>query len=617
MTPISEDSFSLDFSQQEYMQNLDKLTADNSRYTWIDGSGHVFNTPTPPFERITTLWNMSKLWLGLSSSEELMQSRAIHFLEYGISNGWVSRSQAKKAITNLNLDNTSLDLTHLKAMVKKIPVTKEEAASTLAAHWKGKITRDVVVLPNQIRAFLEQHIHSKHRADIADISQALCREILEASLKPERFKGISKKITKLTTTYPLMTQTQQRQVRLDFDCWLETSSDGKKIRLRIIPSIDPLGEGGIKKVLASQYLEIDLRLVKGLRHMMYRPEALYQILNQRNMASILQTNSKQRELMQLSGVRLAEVPKVLMGQLGELEMASKWYNSDFAEAMEAGSIPLTFEEHAAQRPITLSDSLKALSDVARTLHILHQHGFIHKDVKGLNVLLEVDVSGQLVGNLADFDFLAQGSHLGDTGTALYQDFNSVNGWITPFADCYGLASILALVLTKSKLNTEELFLDRKFFENSKAKSDVLKKAIEAHMQEFFKKRHPNISTIALGAIVHEKFWEHDRDDRHRILLKALKQVSSDEDRELLKRFEIEIDVLEDSLNLISTIMKQSSDTSDFWRSHPDITQNLSIPGYSLNTWEKLMLQWMQSMQMTSGEFLNKIEGFRQRLEVTR
>lgn len=643
---LSSSTNAFNLNQQEYQQGLEKLTTGRSRYLWIDAEGHVSNIARSRLDNTMAVWDHAKKFLGLESSQQVVKTRAINFLEYGIGKGWVSRTQVKRAIAHLNLDGSRADITRLQKMAKEIPMTKDEAVATLRAHikahMKGAKTRDAVVLPSQIRANLEKSIHSFYARDTRIILKVICREIAKMALDPDKYKGKSIKISEFTKKFPklqipLLLVTYKRTTTLD--CSLEMSDDGKKVGVRLTPSIAPLGVGIDKVALASQFFEIDLRLLKATdqskpaRKMQYTPQVVLRQTKDSNKTSINVGAAIQKQLRDLQGTKIAgtgrERSPDISGRQKAVEVDMEWYNCDLLQAIEASAVPLSFDISAEKRPLKFLDKLNIVSDVAQTIKTMHAHRFIYGDPKSLNVLIGVESDGSLGGYLTDFDTASMGSCLKASGTKGYIDDNGDNGWITPHTDCYGLIAILAETFVEDGYRT---VLAHPEFINSEESIRSVKEDI---LMAYAKKNLKGTNFANLGTCKTRK----ERDTHFRMA----EQRASNQSTKFLKNLKKELDVIEDVVDLIVKVMKQSKEAGKFLMENPDLvklartddeyasTENGELKANYYNELIPLTPEQKQALaskkadllsrlealpmpeQITAEEICNMIDGFRRRL----
>jgi serine/threonine protein kinase len=110
----------------------------------------------------------------------------------------------------------------------------------------------------------------------------------------------------------------------------------------------------------------------------------------------------------------------------------------------------TLAQRIGERSLTASEALALLLPIADALHTAHQKGFVHRDVKPQNILIDDD--GRAF--LADFGIATDGGSDGLTatggfiGSCYYAAPEQIQGEaVTPAADVYALSAVLFQVFT--------------------------------------------------------------------------------------------------------------------------------------------------------------------------
>ncbi|MFT4553657.1 MAG: serine/threonine protein kinase [Chlamydiales bacterium] len=142
-----------------------------------------------------------------------------------------------------------------------------------------------------------------------------------------------------------------------------------------------------------------------------------------------------RQSVQIAGLgdmrrNLFDVPKKIIAgllkiniQKKKLEMEERHFSGDFFNLQNLLSTP---------------EKIQILLDSAKNLVKLHEHRIIHRDVKGVNIL--IDSTGETSrGFLADFDLKSSGGMSNISSAYPYWDSATRRGFVTRAADIYGLA----------------------------------------------------------------------------------------------------------------------------------------------------------------------------------
>lgn len=360
--------------------------------------------------------------------------------------GLISQLQAKEVIPS----SLKLIPFNEKTSPKNIAATKIQSA------FRGRRTRQAVVLPQQIIPFLCEHLVDNSRA--TDLARGLCREINEMALNPQKYKGKSIRLEKVLLAYrfPIIDRTKwtgSEEIQLNFDCWLEMAPDGKKIKIVMIPEKNSkLGEGTYKVVHQAQVFEIPLRLKDGGgRDFRYTSKINFKVKGedfskQIDMKfNILSGLAIQREILEkVKGAKIASLPEDhlphLDSKVENFEMEQEWYNADLHQAIVSSIVPLDFKGNVYR--LSVLDKLQVLTDTALSLELIHKAGFVHRDVKPDNILIKIDEDNFIEGFLADFDLACKIGFSNLQADYQFWDKCSKNGLVTPFSDVYGLGMTL-------------------------------------------------------------------------------------------------------------------------------------------------------------------------------
>lgn len=134
------------------------------------------------------------------------------------------------------------------------------------------------------------------------------------------------------------------------------------------------------------------------------------------------------------------------------EFTQTKFNGDFDRVIREGYLPLRTAVPAMRR-FNLSDKLDALIDISGKLQRFHAVGYIHRDVKPPNMLLElVETPGSVARVVAfpsDIDLTGRAGFVGATVEGRkypWWDPCAREGIVTPVCDVYGLAYTLGQTL---------------------------------------------------------------------------------------------------------------------------------------------------------------------------
>lgn len=144
-----------------------------------------------------------------------------------------------------------------------------------------------------------------------------------------------------------------------------------------------------------------------------------------------------------------------------IEYAQRQFNGDFEKVVKNGELPLkkVNAPSAAVQPgpagmmkLTIRNKLEMLIDVSAKIARFHTAGYIHRDVKPPNMLIDLNTSQtppRIVAIPADYD-LTRRAGFADHGAEgkiyCYWDPLSREGLVTPNSDVYGLAYSLGETL---------------------------------------------------------------------------------------------------------------------------------------------------------------------------
>ncbi len=358
---------------------------------------------------------------------------------------------------------------NVKELIKKLQSEKllpqsmtacsdyELAAAKMDAIRKGIQTRENIVLPLQIYPLLQEQLKANDYTDdeIMDISRAICREINTMVSEPDKYKGKSVRVAIDTKyTYPVFSREQyekSREFSFKHNCWLEMSSDGKEIKLKMSELNDQslLGRGALKFVHGTHSFEIPFHLEKGERKGIYDPRIIFVPTAKESIPKIIQGLEIQQKILEkVKGVHIAELPVLRTPSADGSKVLPEWnqtfYNADLHFASAIKLIPLGLSKNSGTKEFTFEDALRVLSHVSEAVQTLHNEGCIHRDLKAANIL--VKNKKEIEGYLGDFDF-AREMGVGNPGDYFVWDALSRLGLFTPAVDQFGLAFSLASTIS--------------------------------------------------------------------------------------------------------------------------------------------------------------------------
>lgn len=357
-----------------------------------------------------------------------------------------------------------------------------------------------------------------------------------------------------------------RSVRLPFSAWLKVNEDGTGMRLQIIPPKEQLGKGGYKKVKKSFtfYLPISRKPDGG------RDVKVVESVIQRTAPDGIDTVKKglafHRQILARTGagVRLASAPDVyqdLTGKRGgvKLEMHQEWYNGDLAAAIHTGSVPLDIDQ-TLRRPISASDKLTLLSDLADSLKAMHAAGLVHRDVKPANVLLK-DEDGKTRAYLADFDLTTEPGLTDIASRYFYWDKSSQEGSASFAADVMGFTMTMAETIIPG-------FYDR-FHSSSSALLDNPKhhrlELSELHLKQQLQKMGIDRSSISIIVDTFKRAGGYTEDFNNYLRTVAQSPGIAPELKEALIRLSVETTQFNTIFDIVSNVVSRNKQLTDLVR----------------------------------------------------
>ena len=576
-----------------------KITSEKIKYLWpLCDSGVYFISSEKSISQMTLHYKLNEEMIPLSLTVTLDGRLACAVGSKSFSSdtmeGLIEQLQAEKVIPS--------DL-------KMVPIGKargqpefETAATKIQSAFRGWKTRQVVVLPNQIIPFLSRFLVND--TSLTDLAKGISREINEMALNPKKYKGKMIRLEKLTKIYsfPIIDKMRsgQTEFKLNFDCWLEMPPDGKTIKLLIKPTSSVLGEGTNKVNYRAQSFEIALRLQQGQRGMSHHRKIVI-VGKQQNVI---------KEGMNIHRLILAKVDKkAKMTSLprelhsNPLELEQDWYNSDFLQVISTSQMPLDFNSNPVN--VTLLEKLMILKDAAVSVELIHQAGFIHRDLKPNNIL----VNASFEGYLNDFDFACNpGVVKGYKGNYHYWDLSTKHGWNIPFCDVYGLGMILGETLIPHFL--VKIGIMPWILTDSKDKQAALNEAVATYAKNYLN-RIPSLSFLAggLSPTRSSNFTKMSIDN----YLKSYEHVLQDEQKEALETLKNELNAVEAAFNYFADIVKTDVEIYRFILNNPDVQKWLASEK-KIDRTKAIKRLETQFPLFSTNQFLEKLTAIEQMLQ---
>ena len=445
---------------------------------------------------IDSIWKRVRKGEGdadIPEQRKLTESKVIQILLIGIKNHWTPENETGEILAQFRTYQERQKIYNSSSIFQRLvsplvgptvspvqpqgSVVDEAPVSRLQALVRGKEARNKVVIPSQIIPQLRANLSKKLVSDekLAQMAIALSRQINELSLAGELSKGKSVRLSadpihsyssifKKNEEGRLEYQGKQ-EVALEFDCWVEIPVDGKGVNL-LVSTKNVLGTGGFKTVNEAHEFKIDLKLslskTRGVGHTAAVLSRVHTIPDSADGLSIKTNNETDdsilgavkeglllhKLLLSIPGVKLAELPVTRLPdyegrqQDSAMELKQRWYNGDLAQFIAKGTIPIDLKNLSKTRPLSKNAQLNIVLDVAKTLALFHERGYIHRDVKPLNILLGFDEEKKVTGFLSDFDLATKAGFVDFIGPYMYWDESSQAGWVLPSCDCYGLGMAL-------------------------------------------------------------------------------------------------------------------------------------------------------------------------------
>jgi hypothetical protein len=334
------------------------------------------------------------------------------------------------------------------------PNPKDLAASKIQKVFKGYQTRQHIILPSQIKTKLHTELSRFCTTSEIDVIATSIARHISTDLKKEGTTFVhSKKLR--STNYPLLKYNshfksyeyeKNRRVtyRLKSDIYdfcYSLSPDQKSIQVQLIPSESHhshyINAGGYKKVYSSPKFSIPLSLVKGKREVDFNQRVAIKVIS--SSTSVTNGLNIQKEIFDKHpDVHIVTPPTYLEGSN---KYEQEWYNCDLESGLKNNSIPSSLSRDHHSIPFRFKERLQIALDVTEALEAIQNEGYVHRDVKPLNILLK-EKDGEIRGFLTDFDLSTPNKTLDISSNYEYWDICSKQGLSSSSSDSFGFAITL-------------------------------------------------------------------------------------------------------------------------------------------------------------------------------
>lgn len=219
-----------------------------------------------------------------------------------------------------------------------------------------------------------------------------------------------------------------------------------------------LGKGAYKKVKKALSVTIDPETlnVKAVSSVIQR--VLKEHDNQGQELIDAGLRNQKEILERFPGIKVAPLPikrtYTSKSSKERCEFEQDWFNGDLHVVMKKQLLPLLMFNNSEEKRIDYVEKLDILSDVAKSLQMMHEIGFVHRDIKPRNILVRIEPEKKCEGYISDFD-LIQKIGTGMIRDYCYWDRCSREGIVLPSTDLYGLVlTTAALFLPKLPIITK-------------------------------------------------------------------------------------------------------------------------------------------------------------------
>lgn len=276
------------------------------------------------------------------------------------------------------------------------------------------------------------------------------------------------------------------------------------------------------------------------------------------------------------------------------EITQEWYNASLHYAGSHKAMPLDFSEVPKMRSLSSADLFNCIVDVAKTIEQMHSVGIIHRDIKPANILLKVTESGPPEGFVSDFDLISQVGKDSIESEYDYWDKCCRKGYVTTFADCYGLAMTLgdAMIPHFWKIRQEPGLLNKKPEELklgafTESLNGVL--GLDNPLQnEFESCKTPKAVLNKVESLLNPK-------SKRRLTVSEIEELS---------KLKVELKGIDLILSLISEVVQQDHAQYNFLQAHPELQMQLQKGSVSA---KQEVAALLQSHCFSAAEFRERLE----------
>jgi len=263
-----------------------------------------------------------------------------------------------------------------------------------------------------------------------------------------------------------------KEATFNLECMLGEQSDIEELQIHLyfpknVPGAD-IATGGWKKVKNSLYLSLpkgDLKSIKASSSVLQRSrkDVTKAQLKQLLLGIAFQTalNEKLDPEHQLAANPSMIYYETKTGKQ-RFEFQQEWYSGNFTQIQKG--LPLTRQKNSELIFITESKKYELLITLNETINFAHEFGVVHGDIKGSNILIEIDKTLKVRPRLSDFDYskFLGFRPLDSNESYIYWDIARHNGFLLPSCDIHGLVVTLANDLFPLKIENKDQSWSDKF-----------------------------------------------------------------------------------------------------------------------------------------------------------